>query len=140
MATVSNVLVTPKKIDTDPTRLRVTLSYTLFPSSIEKLAGSVFQATITLRGDDLFFDPVLHVASDGPFAVSATTPATGVSRSKTVVLLKSVFNEDPETTLSGSETTDEVYATVQMTYVANPPFPLPTIPLGTSPIVSGVWK
>jgi hypothetical protein len=140
MATVSSVVLTPTKITTDPTKLRVNVKYILQPSAVEKLAGSVFQSTITLHGDDFFIDPQLTLFNDGPFAVSTTTPAAGVPRSRTLTLSKSLFNEDPETSSTGSEVGDEVYARVAARYVANAPNPLPPIAPQNSPVVFGTWK
>ena len=50
MATISNVVLSPAKIATDAARLSVTIKYTLFPNSVEKLAGSVFQSSVSFAG------------------------------------------------------------------------------------------
>jgi hypothetical protein len=138
MANISAVNLKVEAIPNDPSHLKVTATYILSSTSVERLAGSVFQSTIGLYGDDPWFDLVRFEAADGPFGVSINTPT--VTRSRVFILAKSVFNEDSETLINGSEVTDEIYARVTAKYVANAPVPVPVIGSGTSPTLTGVWK
>jgi hypothetical protein len=140
MATLSNATMSVAKNASDATKVNVTLKYTLTPSNIERLAGTVFNSSMQIWGEDGTTDQLRITVGDGQFAVSTATPSSGVVRTRTVSVSKSTVNEDPETSASGSEVGDEIFLKAIASYAANAPTPLPTIAPAFSSVVGGVWK
>lgn len=142
MATITVPVLTIT--DVNPTTVSLRVTYTLTPSLIERLAGTVFQDTIIAIGDDAPFgsfggtDITVATLPTAPFAVNAGT--INVPRTVTVNRLKASLNEDPNFAATGAELTDEIFARVTITYAAAAPV-VPTLPLpGVSNQVSGPWK
>ncbi len=142
MATIS--APTLKIENVTNTTVKLTVSYTLIPSLIERLAGTVFSETIRVIGDDPGFISDVTIATfPGPalITVSSTTPATGVSRTRVIPsIAKSLLNEDPAFAPTGAELSDQVMARVSIAYAANAPT-IPTLPAPRdSAQVAGAWK
>ncbi len=142
MATISTPTVAVTNLTA--TTVRVTVKYTLTPSNIEKLAGTVFTENIQLIGDDpevppgVSTDIVITNFPEQTFVVSNTTSTLNRERTRTV--LKSAMNEDPEFQTTGAEVVDETLARITLAYAANAPT-TPTIPPPTpTNIVKGAWK
>lgn len=135
MATISSVTFTPAA--SGNSNVKITVSYTLFPSQLEKLAGSVFRENIELWGDDGAID-VRRYTMPSPQLFSVNSATSTVDRSRSIVISKDVMNEDPKLTATGSELPDEIYAKVTLTYAANAGGSLP--PPATSAVVTGFWK
>jgi hypothetical protein len=127
MATISDP--TLDIVNVDDTTVKVTVVYTLTPSNLEKLAGSVFQEDIVLMGDDSgTLTPVFTFANGSipaQYAVSQST--TSVTRSRDHKISKSTLNEDPAFLANGAENQDEILAQVTISYAANAPTS-PTLP------------
>ncbi len=122
------------------TTVNLKVSYTLTPSLIEKLAGTVFQESIQAIGDDpgILSDIVVAAFPVQIFAVNAATISVVRDRNRNV--LKSNMNEDSGFEATGAEQVDEVFARVTLTYAANAPV-VPTLPPpSNSNIVTGAWK
>ena len=122
------------------TTVSLKVSYTLTPSAIEKLAGTVFSESIQAIGDDpgILGDIIVTTFSTQVFAVNSAT--INVARTRTRNVLKSNMNEDSGFEVTGAEQVDEVFARVTITYAANAPA-VPTLPLpSNSNIVTGAWK
>ena len=134
MAIISNVSLTPTQVGNF---IRLAVSYTLTPSQVEKLAGSVFTEAIGILAEDGVTDPQLAVVAPLSFAVSTATPT--VSRTRNVLVPKAVLNEDPNTEQNGSEIRDEILAKVGLVYAANAPNPVPPIVPAFSGVVTGFW-
>lgn len=140
MATIPSKTLIIKNVNA--TTVTVTVKYTLKPSDIEKLAGSVFREDIQLIGDDpgVLGDIVITNFPTQVYAVSVATPAEGVVRTRSRNVLKSALNEDPQFETTGAEVVDETFARINLTYAANAPDP-PTLPGPTSTnLVTGAWK
>ena len=138
MATISTPTVTVTNLTA--TTVKVTVKYTLTPSNIEKLAGTVFSEHIQLIGDDpgVVNDIVITNFPEQTFVVSSSTPALNRERTRTV--LKAAINEDPEFQTTGAEVVDETLARITLAYAANAPSS-PTLPPPTpTNIVKGAWK
>ncbi|HXU39575.1 MAG TPA: hypothetical protein VN937_24685 [Blastocatellia bacterium] len=138
MATISTPTVAVTNLTA--TTVTVTVKYTLTPSSIEKLAGTVFSEKIQLIGDDpgVISDIVITNFPEQTFVVSSSTASLNRVRTRTV--LKSAMNEDPEFRTTGSEVVDETLARITLGYAANAPTS-PTLPPPTSTnTVTGAWK
>jgi len=119
------------------TTVRLSVSYTLTPTLIEKQAGSVFSETIKLFADDPALDLVISNFPTQSFAVNANT--VNVARTRTRNELKGTLNEDAGFEVTGAEQVDEVYAQVTVIYAANPPVvPTPPAPRKSN-IVTGAW-
>ena len=126
-------------VNLDDTRVTLTVSYTLTPSNIERLAGSVFSEDIRLIGNDpgVADDIVITIF---PAAVFAVGDAVNVARTRSRNVLKSALNEDPAFAATGAELSDEVFARITITYAANAPA-VPTLPApGSTNQVTGAWK
>lgn len=140
MATISNPVLTVTGLNATTVTVRVT--YSLLPSTVEKLAGTVFSETIQLIGDDpgVVGDTVITTFPLDAFAVSSATPAAGVARTRSRTVLKSAMNEDPVFLTTGAEETDQTFARITLAYAASAPTP-PTLPspASTAPVV-GAWK
>ena len=143
MATITVPVLTITNVNATTVSLRVT--YTLTPSNIERLAGTVFQDAIKVIGDDAPFgtfggtDLTVADMSTGAFAVGAAPPLS-YPRTVTVNRLKTSLNEDPTFLANGAEQVDEMFARVTIAYAANPPA-VATLPApGVSNQVSGSWK
>ena len=140
MATISNQSHTIEAIPGNDTTVKVTVKYTLTPSPVEKLAGTVFSESIRLIGDDAgtVSDITITNFPQDNYAVSSSTAT--VNRTRTRSVLKSTLNEDPAFTASGAEQIDETFARITLAYAANAPVPpaLPA-PVVTS-VVTGAWK
>lgn len=138
MATISGSSLLVENVNN--TTVKLTVKYTLTPSAIEKLAGTVFSENVRLIGDDPGVATDITVATfpTGLFAVSTATPS--VARTRIMNVLKSALNEDPEFLATGAEAIDEVFARITLAYAANSPVP-PTLPspAATTP-VTGAWK
>ena len=138
MATISNKSLLVENVNN--TTVKLTVKYTLTPSAIEKLAGTVFSENIQLIGDDplVVTDRLIATFQADAFAVSSGTST--VLRTRTRNVLKSAMNEDPDFVATGAEQSDEVFARIALAYAANPPIPsaLPS-PTSTN-IVTGAWK
>ena len=93
MATISNASLLVENFNN--TTVKLTVKYTLTPSAVEKLAGTVFHENIQLIGDDpgIVSDIIIANFSGDNFAVTNATPT--VARTRTRNLLKSALNEDP---------------------------------------------
>ena len=122
------------------TTVNLRVSYTLTPSAIEKLAGTVFSENIQAIGDDagVLGDIVITTFPTQVFAVNATTTNVPVTRTRNV--LKSNMNEDSGFLTTGAEQSDEVFARVTITYAANAPAAPTLPPPGKSATVTGAWK
>mgnify|MGYP000438030356 CR=1 FL=1 len=154
MATISNVTLSIGDYNSVTKTVRLTFKYRLTPSSVEKMAGTVYTEQFSLLGRDYLIPlPSAEVRSDlimptsdstirsfggTMYAASASTPA--IDRQLVVTVAKSILNEDPELTASGSEVSDEVLAKVSVNAVANLPVGAGPIPPGFSSVVSGTWK
>jgi hypothetical protein len=136
MATIT----TPSLVITNvnATTVNVAVSYTLTPTAIEKLAGSVFSEKIELIGDDPILDVVVSVFPIQSYAVNAST--VNVPRTRNRNILKSTLNEDLGFESTGAEQVDEVFTRLSITYAANAPT-VPTLPPAKiSNTVKGAWK
>ena len=112
MATVSNVTLQIGREEGD--RRRVTVNYRVCFNSCEALAGSTFVETITLRGDDPFFDD--HLITLRRVCIKAQEGC--VDRSLSTVVSESTLDEDGDTIILGwviSRNRDEIYARVNLT-------------------------
>ncbi|KAF0249208.1 MAG: hypothetical protein FD167_1394 [bacterium] len=138
MATIT-VPVSLIVTNVNATTVNLKVSYTLTPSLIEKLAGTVFQESIQAIGDDPgIFDLLITTFPVEFFAVN--TGIIKVERSRNRNVLKSNMNEDSAFEATGAEQVDEVFARVIITYAANGPA-VPTLPPPTSSnTVTGAWK
>jgi hypothetical protein len=138
MATISGATLTIANLNA--TTVTATVKYTLTPSAIEKLAGTVFSENVQLIGDDpgVLSDIVVSGFPGQAFAVAAGT--VNVPRTRTRNVLKSALNEDPGFESTGAEQVDEIFARISLTYAANAPIP-PTLPgPATTNTVAGAWK
>lgn len=139
MATISNHSLLVENVNN--TTVKLTVKYTLTPSAVEKLAGTVFTENIQLIGDDpgAANDIVITSFPAANFAVSSATLTVPRARSRNV--LKSAMNEDAAFAANGAELSDEVFARIALAYAANPPIPpaLPS-PAPATNIVKGAWK
>jgi len=139
MATISGA--TLDIVNVDDVTVKVTVAYTLTPSNVEKLAGTVFQEDIVLMGDDSGTLAPVFTFADGSkpaqYAVSQST--TSVARSRDHKIPKSTLNEDPAFLANGAEAQDEILAQITISYAANAPaspaLPAPTI----TNTVQGAW-
>jgi hypothetical protein len=138
MATISNASLLVENFNN--TTVKLTVKYTLTPSAVEKLAGTVFHENIQLIGDDpgILSDIVITNFPGDSFAVSNPTPT--VARTRTRNLLKSALNEDPGFASTGAELSDEVFARITLAYAANAPIPSALPSPASTNIVSGAWK
>ena len=137
MATLSNCTLSIEKVPSDDSVVKVTVKYTLTPSSIEKLLGTVFRSKMELWGEDGSTDQLRATITDNPFVVSNTT--TSITRTQTRTVSKSTLNEDPGTDSEGAELVDEVFAKAVVSYAGNAPTPPPAITPATSAIHRGAW-
>ena len=138
MATITVPVLTITNVNATTVSLKVT--YTLTPSNIEKLAGTVFKDKIDVIADDpgFFSDITVTTLPTAEFTVNAGT--VNVQRTIALPRLKSQLNEDPLFEQNGSQDIDEIFARVTITYLANAPI-VPTLPpLGKSNIEKGAWK
>jgi hypothetical protein len=138
MATISGT--TLSIVGLNATTVSATVKYTLTPSAIEKLAGTVFSESIRLVGDDpgILSDITVANLPAQVFAVSSAT--VNVARTRTINLLKSALNEDPGFASTGAELSDEILGSVKISYAANAPTTPTLPPVATSNVVSGAWK
>ena len=142
MATISSPALKIENVNN--TTVKLTVSYTLIPSAIEKLAGTVFSENIKVIGDDPgVFSDITIATFPGPavFAVSSGTPSGGVLRTRVIPsLAKSLLNEDPAFEPTGAELGDQIFAQINVVYAANAPV-TPTLPSPTQTnFVKGAWK
>lgn len=139
MATISSKSLKVENVNN--TTVKLTVKYTLTPSAIEKLAGTVFAEKIQLIGDDdpgVINDTVITTFPADAFAVSNATPT--VSRTRIRNVLKSAMNEDPAFASTGAELSDEVFARITLAYAANPPIPSTLPSPAPTNTVTGAWK
>lgn len=111
MATVSNVTLQIGREEGD--RRRVTIKYRVCFSNCEALAGSTFVETVTLRGDDPFWDD--HLITLRNTCIKAKEGC--VDRELSTVVSESTLDEDGDTIILGwviSRNRDEVYARVRL--------------------------
>jgi len=140
MATISSPSLLIETIPGSSTTVKLTVKYTLTPTAIEKLAGTVFSENIQLIGDDpgVAGDIVITNFPADAFAVGSATST--VSRTRTRNVSKSAMNEDPAFQTTGAETIDETFARITLAYAASAPSP-PTLPSPASTnIVTGAWR
>ena len=140
MATISNASHKIEAIAGNDTAVKVTVTYTLTPSPVEKLAGTVFSEHIRLIGDDAgtVSDITITNFPQDNYAVSTSTAT--VNRTRTRTVLKSALNEDPAFTASGAEQIDETFVRITLAYAANAPVP-PALPApAITSIVQGAWR
>ncbi|MDI6793430.1 MAG: hypothetical protein QME81_11290 [bacterium] len=138
MASITNPVLVVTGVN--PTTVNLKVTYTLTPSAIEKLAGTVFKESILAIGDDsgVLGDVVVATFTPQVFVVNAAT--INVPRNRALNVLKSAMNEDSGFEPSGAEQVDEIFAKVTITYEANAPV-VPTLPApGISSTVTGAWK
>ena len=138
MATMTAPALAIAQVNT--TTVSLTVKYTLTPSQIEKLAGTVFSENIQVIGDDTGTsnDVVITTFPAQVFAVNSSTVT--VPRIRTRNVLKSNLNEDSGFEATGAEQSDEILARVTLTYAAGAPV-VPTLPPpGKSKQVTGAWK
>ena len=138
MATISNLSLNVE--NSNATTVKVTVKYRLTPSTIEKVAGTVFSENIQLIGDDPLVagDIVITTFTPDAFAVSGSTP--NVERIRTKNVSKSAMNEDPEFLTTGAEVVDETFARITLAYAASAPTQ-PTLPSSAiTNIVTGAWR
>ncbi len=138
MATILNQNLTVQ--DSTATSVTVTVTYTLRPTNIEKLAGSVFTENIQLIGDDSGTDDDIVITNFPGVSYAVNDTTTTVERTRTRTVLKSAMNEDPGFSATGAQLSDEAFAKITIVYAANPPIQ-PTNPVSASTnIVSGTWR
>jgi hypothetical protein len=113
MATISNPTL---KIDSAPqkgNRRKVTVTYALRFTSREEAAGTVFNESVVLMGDDPSFDDVqAQLASTFVKAVPGT-----VNRVVTALVSSSALDEDGDTIIFGVpilKLRDELFARIQL--------------------------
>lgn len=155
MATISNVTLAISDYNSLTGTVKLTFKYRLTPSAVEKMAGTVYKEQLSLLGRDYAIplplpveaeradillptrDSTIRTFNGGMFAASPSTPA--IDRQFVVTVAKSILNEDPELSSTGSETSDEVLSKVMVTMIANLPVGAGPIPPGFSSVVSGTW-
>jgi len=152
MATISNVTLTINNYNATAKTVQLHFAYRLTPSSVERMAGTVYREVFNLLGRDYFVplprgvemdatlpsrDTTLGNFGGGIFAASPSTAA--INRSFTVTVAKSLLNEDKELSSSGSEVGDEVLVKATVTAIANLPVGAGVIPPGFSSLVGGTW-
>jgi hypothetical protein len=112
MATVSNIRLQIGQ-EEQRNRRRVTVSYRVCFSNCEAMADSVFRETVTLRGEDPFWDQHLITLR------STCIEAIQGCRDRSVIanVAESVLDEDKDTIILGwvLGNEDEVYARVTLT-------------------------
>lgn len=151
MATLSNVTLSISDYNATAKTVRLTFKYRLTPSSVEKMAGTVYREQFSLLGRDYIIlvpgvveavglpphDSTIRTFNGGMFAASPSAPA--IDRQLVVTVAKSILNEDPGLSASGSESVDEVLSKVSVTAIANIPVGAGPIAPGFSSLVSGTW-
>ncbi len=156
MATISNVTLSITNYNSVAKTVQLTFKYRLTPSAVEKMAGTVYTEQFGLLGRDYLLplptaeaeaeridiglptrDTTIRTFGGRMFAASPSAPA--IDRQLTVTVAKSILNEDPERTASGSEVSDEVLAKISVNAVANLPVGAGPIAPGFSSLVSGTW-
>ncbi len=151
MATLSNVTLSISDYNATAKTVRLTFKYRLTPSSVEKMAGTVYREQFSLLGRDYVIlvpgvveavglpshDSTIRTFNGGMFAASPSAPA--IDRQLVVTVAKSILNEDPELSASGSESVDEVLSKVSVAAIANIPVGAGPIAPGFSSLVSGTW-
>lgn len=152
MATISNVTLSINNYNSTAKTVQLHFAYRLTPSTVERMAGTVYRETFSLLGRDYVVplpaavefdaavparDTTIRSFAGGMYAASVSTSA--IDRSFTVTVAKSILNEDPNLTSSGSEVADEVLAKASVTAIANLPVGAGTIPPGFSSLLSGTW-
>ena len=154
MATISNVTLSITDYSAVTRTVRLTFKYRLTPSAVEKMAGTVYTEQFSLLARDYMIplptvnvertditlptrDTAIRTFSGSMYAASPSTP--GIDRQFSILVAKSVLNEDPELTASGSEVSDEVLARIAVNAVANLPVGAGPIPPGFSSLVTGTW-
>src|SRR5262245_57598872 len=139
MATISDA--TLDIVNVDDTTVKVTVAYTLTPNNVEKLARSVFQEEIVLKGDDSGTLTPVFTFADGskPAQYAVDQSTTTVARSRDHKIPKSTLNEDPAFLANGAESQDEILAEITISYAANAPTS-PALPAPkTTNTVQGAW-
>jgi len=127
-------------------------AYRLTPSSVERMAGTVYREIFSLLGRDYLVPLPTAVEVDaalpardttlrnfGGSIYAASTSTSAINRSLTVTVAKSLLNEDKELSSSGSEVADEVLVKASVTAIANLPVGAGVIPPGFSSLVTGTW-
>lgn len=152
MATISNVTLTINNYNAAAQTVQLHFAYRLTPSSVERMAGTVYREVFSLLGRDYIVplpaavemdvtlpsrDTTLGNYGGGIYAASANTSA--IDRSYAVTVAKSLLNEDKELSSSGSEVGDEVLVKATVTAIANLPVGAGVIPPGFSSLVGGTW-
>jgi len=152
MATISNVTLSINNYNATSRTVQLHFAYRLTPSSVERMAGTVYREVFSLLGRDYVVplpaavemdaslparDTTLANFGGGMYAAGSSTAA--INRSFTVTVAKSLLNEDKEVYGSGSEAGDEVLARASVTAIANLPVGAGVIPPGFSPLVTGTW-
>lgn len=114
MATVNNLQLTIERIPGQQNRRKVIASYWVCFTACEVLAGSVFKETVTVRGDDEFFDD--HVTTLHSGCIKSEKGCVDRKFSRNVS--KSTLDEDGDTVIFGVPIfadRDELYARVKLT-------------------------
>jgi hypothetical protein len=154
MATLSNVTLSISDYNATAKTVRLTFKYRLTPSSVEKMAGTVYREQFSLLGRDYVIlmpgaveaveavgvparDSTIRTFNGGMFAASPSVPA--IDRQLVVTVAKSILNEDPQHSASGSEISDEVLSRVSVAAIANIPVGAGPIAPGFSSLVTGTW-
>lgn len=154
MATISNVTLSITNYNSVAQTVQLTFKYRLTPSAVEKMAGTVYTEQFGLLGRDYLIplptaeaeradislptrDTTIRTFGGRMFAASPSAPV--IDRQLVVTVAKSILNEDPERTASGSEVSDEVLARIAVNAVANLPVGAGPIPPGFSSLVTGTW-
>lgn len=152
MATISNVTLSIDNYNAAARTVQLHFAYRLTPSSVERMAGTVYQETFSLLGRDYLVPLPMAAEVDSALpsrdstirdfrgSLYAASPSTAaINRSFTVTVAKSLLNEDQGVSSSGSELGDEVLAKATVKAIANLPVGAGVIPPGFSSLVVGTW-
>lgn len=130
MATISNPLLKIDPVPIKGNRRKVTLTYTLRFTPREEAAGTVFDETAVLMGDD----PVFDDARAPLLSAFVKALPTNINRVVTVFVSSSRLDEDGDTIIFGVpilKLRDELFARITLT-----PF-VPTAARADSNVVTG---
>lgn len=150
MATIVNPRLTVEDVPSS-SLMKVTVTYTVEQFPLEYWANTIYEEDIRLIGDDYPFNPAPPSGTDITVAVfppvSAWNPKAGTlppyfsfERKRVLYVAKSVLNEDPGF-MFGMKIQDEVFALINLRYVANVPFPftIGAVVSAQTNTVTGKW-